>query len=109
MSVNVQDNSLQVKSEADNRASLAIRFMLEGIYRESIPNTPMNHGNLRADVIRAVNGKHGEIRWDKNYAVYQENKRYRNYTTAGTGPHFARHAVEKAIANAKDYFKKAGL
>jgi len=109
MSVSVKNNSLSVKAEADNRASLAIRFMLDGIHQEANQHTPMNHGNLRADVLKSVIGLHGEIRWTKNYAIYQERRQYAHYTTAGTGPHFARNAVILSIRNGREYFKKAGL
>ena len=109
MSVKVTSNRLQIVSETDNRTSLAIRFMLEAIHRESTPTTPKKDGLLRADVTKVAQGKRGYIMWDKNYAVYQEKKQYTNYTTAGTGPHFAENAARKVAKNAQEYFRKAGL
>ena len=109
MSVRVTSNRLQIQSETDNKTSLAIRFMIEAIHRESTPNTPKRDGLLRADVIKRVQGKKGYIMWDKNYAVYQEKKQYQNYTTAGTGPHFAENAARSVAKNAREYFRKAGV
>lgn len=114
MSVKIQSNSRQLISERNNRVSLAIRLMLEAVHRESLPNTPKEHGNLRADVVKSVQGNKGSIVWDKNYAQAQEEGRTRgivmkNYTTPGTGPHFARRAVTKVARDSRSYFARVGL
>lgn len=109
MSVSITDNSAQLISEVDNKTSLGIRFMLDAIQRISNPKTPMKHGNLRADVIKSVEGKTGYITWDKNYAIYQEKKQFTHYTTSGTGPHFAEDAVKEVVKNGATYFRMAGM
>jgi hypothetical protein len=114
MSVKVTNNMPTVLNERNNKISLAFRLMLEAVHRYSIPNTPKQHGNLRADVVKAVNGLHGSITWDKNYALYQEagithGTIMRNYTTPGTGPHFARKAVDRVVNTSSAYFRQVGL
>lgn len=114
MSVKVTNNMPQVVNERNNKISLAFRLMLEAVHRYSLPGTPKQYGNLRADVVKEVKGLHGKITWSKNYAVFQEagithGTRMRNYTTPGTGPHFAIRAVQKVVGTSDSYFRQAGL
>lgn len=109
MSVKVTSNVPRIISETDNKTSLAIRFMLDAIHRESTPITPKDKGNLRADIVKVVQGKQGYIAWSKRYAIYQEKKQYTNYTTSGTGPHFAEKSARAVVKNSDEYFRKAGL
>lgn len=114
MSVKIIDNSQLLVSERTNKVSLALRLMIEAIYKNSIPITPKEHGNLRADVIRAVQGLHGSIKWDKNYAAAQEAGMtrgfvIRNYTTGGTGAHYAARTVKSVVSKVDTYLKQAGL
>ena len=112
MSYKITSNTPQVVSETDNKASLAIRFMLEAIDRTSEPKTPKKHGNLRSDKIKTVDGTKGTIVWTKKYAAAQEDNKYgkfRNYTTPGTGSDFAKDAVKDIVDDSKTYFRRAGL
>lgn len=107
MSVSITDNSARVKSDATAGISLAIRFMLEDIQKTSEPRTPKRDGNLRRNTIISARGLSGSIAWLVHYAIYQEYKQYSNYTTAGTGPHFAENAVKSIVNNSESYFRKA--
>jgi len=83
--------------------------MLEGIDKTAGPRTPKDKGNLRNDVLKSVIGRKATIAWTKEYAIYQEEKQFANYTTPGTGPHFAKNAVQAVTDDAEQYFKKARL
>lgn len=107
MSVKIKDNTAQINIEMQHGIPVAIRLMLEDIEREANPKTPRREGGLRKSIRRTVVGPHGEIEWAKEYAVFQEKKQYQNYTTPGTGPHFAENAVRKVVDNADYYFEKA--
>lgn len=110
MSVKVTSNRRQIISETDNMTALALRFMLDAIDREAELNTPKKHGNLRNDKLKRVQGKRGYIAWTKKYASAQENAPLGwDYTTPGTGPNFAKNAVNKVVKNSDEYFKKAGI
>lgn len=115
MSVKTTDNTSRIKIDIQRKANLAVRFLLDGIDRSARPNTPKEFGPLSQSVQKQVLGTRGIITWPQKYAQPQEagiihGSRVRNYTTPGTGPHFAENAVTKeAIHNAAVYFKKAGL
>lgn len=118
MSYKMTDNTEEINSVVRNRAGLAVRLMLDAIHRESTPKTPMSadpktRGQLRADIRKTVNGTKGRIHWGKKYAWYQErgytSGPVKRYTTAGTGKHFARNAIDKVQRDKQKYFKMAGL
>lgn len=87
---------------------LGLRRMLDDIDRASIPQTPRRTGDLRSRKLKQVLGFKASIAWLTDYAIYQELKQFGHYTTAGTGPHFAKNAVLKVTAKARDYFRRAG-
>lgn len=109
MSVKVSSNTIKILTDIDQGVPLALRWMLEDIQLTADPRTPKDKGNLRRDTLISVLGRHGAIKWQKDYAVYQETKQYRNYTTPGTGPHFAETAVKKIVNNSDSYFRRARL
>lgn len=109
MSVRVTSNRLSNDMDIKNRAGLAVRFMLDAIHAESTPFTPMRRGNLRADIVKRVQGTQGTIVWDKKYASRMEKKQFKNYTTPGTGPHFAENAVKMVTDQSQMYFIRAGI
>lgn len=78
--------------------------MLEEIDKESKPRTPRKIGDLRNRTIKVVQGMKGSIHWKVPYAARQENTQFRNYTTPGTGPHFAENAVRSVVARAASIF-----
>lgn len=109
MSVKVNDNTATLVTDSLRGANLALRFMLEDIERVAQPVTPKKEGNLRKDILKSVLGLRGTIKWQKGYAIFQEKKQFRNYTTPGTGPHFAENSVMKITSKSDEYFRKARL
>lgn len=109
MSVNIKDNTSSITLMSIRNANLSLRFMLEDIEKISTPVTPKKEGNLRRDILKTVLGLKGTIKWLKDYAVFQEVKQFKNYTTPGTGPHYAENSVVKVASKSDVYFKKAGL
>lgn len=113
MAYRFQDDTEENVNVAHNKASLAIRFMIEDIHRISTPVTPMKTGQLRADINKEVRGTHGKISWGKHYAWYQErgytSGPVRKYTTAGTGKRFAYNSVMRVANNSDTYFRRVGL
>lgn len=107
MSVKYTDNTAKINTDTVKGVNLAIRFMLDAIDKNAFYNTPKRLGNLRRDITKTVLGHQGTIVWGKKYAIYQETKQYANYTTPGTGPHYAENAVKKVADDAESYFKKA--
>jgi len=109
MSVKYTDNTAKITTDASKGINLAIRFMLDDIDKTANPVTPKRLGDLRRNIVKNVLGHKGTIVWGKNYAIYQEVKQYTNYTTPGTGPHYAEKSVKKVVGNYSVYFKKAGV
>lgn len=107
MSVHITDNTVRIKIDTTRGASLALRYMVDDIDRIANPRTPKKLGNLRKDLLKQVIGLHGRIEWRKRYAAIQEKKQFKNYTTPGTGPHFAENAVRKVAKDHLKYFRKA--
>lgn len=109
----VQDNSPAVIAKTKQKSSLALRLIADAIVAESTPKTPRRRGELRSNVLRQVLGTKGRIQWNAKHAVYQErgysSGPIRNYTTPGTGAHFAENAVKKVSAQGERYFRQAGL
>lgn len=105
----VKDNTAQVKQTIHQRGSIFLRMMAETIVMLSTPNTPKKTGRLRMDVVKAVSGLSGKITWGKNYAIYQEKKQFANYTTPGTGPHYAENAVKQAVGKTSNVAASVGL
>lgn len=119
MSVKITDNTARVENEVGNGMGLAIRWMLEDIYVNATPPTPMRTGDLRKRVLRRMDGNfRGAITWDSSYAAVQEqgyrnskNGRvyFKNYTTPDTGAHYAENAVKKVADKLPEYLEKAGV
>jgi len=109
MSVRVKDYTNRVILDTSRKSSLALRFMTDSIQDASLPKTPKDKGNLRQNVLKTVIGLRGTIKWGQKYASILENKQFANYTTAGTGPHYAENAVMKVVRNPSESFRKAGL
>lgn len=109
MGVVYTSNVAKIKGDNTQRASLFLRFMAEDIVDTAEPNTPKKIGDLRNRILKQVLGLTGKVVWNVNYAVFQELKQFKNYTTPGTGPHFAENAVNKSRERTADIAKKAGL
>lgn len=109
MSVKVTDHTVSVEQNISQKANVFLRLMAEEIVNISEPKTPKKLGNLRRDVIKSVLALKATIAWRKKYASVQEEKQFRNYTTPGTGPHYARNAVNEAIKRVDSIARRAGL
>lgn len=102
MSVKVTDNTQLVMAKIDKGSVVFIRKAMDRVVRYSTPKTPMSRGkrtsgSLRRRVGKTMSGKQGIIQWEQPYAIYQEKKKYKNYTTSGTGPHYAENAIAKVV------------
>lgn len=122
MTVEYKDYTDNIKQRMKARKIAAQRRILDDIYKESLPNTPKKKGWLRRldgsekpDAGREVDKTTGRatITWSLPYASYQErgmrydgSHKVKHYTTPGTGPWFAKNAVEKVITpyNLRKYY-----
>lgn len=111
-----KDNTQPIFGTTQQKASIFLRIIAEHIVDTSRPGTPKERGNLRQDVLKTVNGLKGKIEWRKVYAEYQErgarkdgSHRVKNYSTPGTGPHFAENAVKQGAGSAVNFMKQANL
>lgn len=102
-------NVAEIVSSTKLKASIFLRSAEDAIDNEANPNTPKKFGNLRNDLVKSVTGLVGKIVWGKNYAIYQESKQYKNYSTPGTGPHFAENAVKKVASQTDNLAKSSNL
>jgi len=109
VSYRIEDNTKIVENNIDQKASIFLRVVAENIINISTPKTPKDTGRLRMDVIKQVLGLNGKVVWGKRYAGIQETKQFRNYTTPGTGPHYAENAVIKVVELTSKIAKQAGL
>lgn len=109
MSVKVVSYTPLIKSATLQNCNIALRLMASAIVQEATPKTPKQFGDLRNNVLRQVLGLNAKVSWNQRYASIQESKQFRNYTTPGTGPHFAENAVKKVTDNAAKYFADAGV
>lgn len=115
MAHTITDNTVLITTRMKTNKSLAIRFMLNDIKRESTPITPLRDtAGLRNNVKITVRGERGSIKWGQVYAQYQERGRRKDgthvvkkYTTSGTGKGFAEKSVKNVTRRASRYFRKA--
>lgn len=108
MSVTVESNMQQASASIKQRASVGLRRAVEDVFTISRPKTPQKTGDLRNRTRKQVLGLSGLAAWDVNYAVYPErgygSGLMVNWTTAGTGPHFAESAVKTVASQPSKYF-----
>jgi len=109
MSVKITDNTAKIILDTTRKSNLALRLMAEHIQDIAEPNTPRDTGDLRRNVLKRVLGLHGVIQWRQKYASILEGKQFANYTTAGTGPHYAENAVNAGVKDTDKIFRKARL
>lgn len=109
MSVTIKDNTRLINRDILLKANLFLRFAADEVVKISTPKTPKKTGELRRSVLRQVLGLRGKVRWLKKYAIYQETKQFKNYTTAGTGPHFAENAIKKVVKRTRIIARRVGL
>ena len=109
MSFKIMDNTELIIQESTIKASIFLRKMSDEIVNEAKKHTPKKTGRLRIDIIKQVLGLKGKLKWGKSYAVFQETKQFKNYTTPGTGPHFAENAVKNSAKKTGVIAKASGL
>lgn len=118
MSFTFTKRSAEVERTVTQKASIFLRLVADEIVNTAQPKTPASSKNprLRNDVLKQVLGLHAIIKWDKVYAQYQESgqradgsHKVKNYTTPGTGAHFAANAVQSVLKRTQAIAKKAGL
>lgn len=109
MSVRIQDNTPRLINAQSRSINTALRRIADAIVEESTRKTPKEFGFLRRNVLKQVLGHRGKVVWQQRYAAIQEVKQFRNYTTAGTGPHFAENAVKAVARRGSQFFKRERL
>ena len=121
MSVEIEDNTVQVESAVKNSVALTLRLVLEDIHRRSVNVTPKRDGDLRAGVEKYLRSPtQGVIEWKMEYAAVQEQGGridprtgkyvvFRNYTTPGTGKDYAANSVRDTMDNFYKIAKQGGL
>jgi hypothetical protein len=107
MSVSYTDNTVFIQAQQRQTAAIGLRLLMSEIARFSEPKTPRRYGSLRRNKTIQVLGLTAALRWNVKYAAKQESTKYRHYTTAGTGPHFAENAVRKGVGQARSIFRSA--
>ena len=107
--VKVIDNTGKIINDTEVKASIFLRTMADEIVKISTPKTPKKSGRMRMDIVKQVLGLKGKVKWGKNYAVYQETKQFTNYTTPGTGPHFAEDSVNEAVTMTNEIARRVNL
>jgi len=120
MGIRVENRTPQVISTIKNRAVYTLFSFGNDVKKESLPKTPLKYNNLRKSVNVKSNqtstGAKCEITWEQPYAAYQERgMRYdgthvvRHYTTPGTGPWFAKNAVNSQMRKMQSHLDRAAL
>ena len=116
MSVKVTDNTVNFENTVTQKASVFLRMFTDEVVKLAQPATPKDTTRLSQDILKQVLALKGKIVWNKKYASVQErgsrrdgSHKIKNYSTPGTGPHFAKNAVNSTMANVGTIMKKAGL
>ena len=109
MNYTLKSHVQAIESDALVRASIFLRGIADEVIKIAEPNTPSDTGRMKKDIIRQVTGLKAKIKWGKKYAIYQETTQFKQYTTPGTGPHFAENAINQAIASTNIIAKRSGL
>ena len=108
MSFKIENHSTELVDKTKQRSNIFMRTMLDRIVAIATPRTPKKEGYLSRDIIKRVQGTKGQIEWGTGYAAVQEAGQrkdprsgkivvFKNYTTPGTGPHFAEKSIKEAI------------
>lgn len=95
-------NSRVIGASIDNNFDLALQQIGEEVIREAEPNTPKKTGELRASAhLTNAGTRQISVAWAADHAKKQEagvssqGTPIQNYTTPGTGAHFAQNAINK--------------
>lgn len=97
--VTIHDRTPAVLAKIAQQTNLGLRLWSEAVVKTATPKTPKDTGDLRNRILKQVLGGKGKIVWQVRYAAYQErgysSGPIRNYTTGGTGAHFAENTVKE--------------
>lgn len=96
-----------VQTKTELGMEMAIRLALEDIRRTAAPMTPRKTGELRSSAV--IRQSEGVVNWTADHAEILEKKQFANYTTAGTGPHFAERAVRQVTQRFDQHLRAAGV
>lgn len=108
-------SSLDLKKTLYRRAETQLPQEFIKVYKRNvIAGTPRKTGALRRSIITQATGTRAEIGWRVPYAQAQEDggargRTYSNYTTRGTGPHFARNAFMATSSQMQAVYRELGL
>lgn len=98
------DNTDYLKGLMNNRIHLMNNSLTSEIRKEAYFITPQKNGDLHTQIVTRSSGNEATITWEMPYAAYQERGMradgthvIKNYTTAGTGPHFAQQSAHTAL------------
>lgn len=121
MAVEIEDHTLEVEASVENALALTLRLATEDIHRRANDITPLRDNGLRTSVLKTMPNKTtAVIEWRVPYAAVQEQGyrtdprtgktvMFTNYTTPGTGPHFAENSVKATMNNFYEIAKQGGL
>jgi hypothetical protein len=107
--VKITDFTGNVTNLLVQKSNVFLRTACDEVVKISTPNTPKKTGRLRMDVVKQVLGLKGKISWGKNYAIFQESKQFKKYTTPGTGPNFAGNAINAMVKISGKIMRTVGL
>lgn len=95
-------NAQVIGDRIDNQFGVALQQIGEDVIRSANPNTPKKTGRLRTSAHLTKEGnKQVSVEWSAPYAEKQEKgisskgTPIQNYTTPGTGAHFAQNAIDE--------------
>lgn len=110
----IVSNKAELVAMMSNRAIYANWLWAHDVKRDSLRQTPLKSHQLRASIKLSSQGTTQRIKWDQPYAQYQERGMrhdgthvVRHYTTAGTGPGFAKNAIKRSLKKMPSYYAQA--
>lgn len=120
MSYTIKDNVPALIIKTKQEATAFLRIAGDELIKISTPKTPRRDNDLRSRVLKGVIGLSARVVWKMPYAAAQEAGqrtvrssgkvvRFRNYTTPGTGAHFAEDAAKQIPYRTAIIARRAGL
>lgn len=107
-SVNVKVDLSRIEKRISPSKFKSVQYSLANkVVKDTERFVPMREGHLRSNVALLSSGQ--TIRYGIAYATYQYHKKYRNYTTAGTGPRWDMVAKGKYLSSWRNLVQKGIL
>lgn len=111
-----QNNAPYIKAMMENRVFLFGQYLASETKKRALLITPTKYGNLHSQISIRSHGIATSITWMMPYAAYQERGMradgthvIKNYTTPGTGPHFAQQSVSEIKSRYGDVWQRVQL